>query len=386
MPTSPPLADHGLEQSIVDHPSKQHPAAPLLAIILAGSSPALQQGRTVSEVILIPSSEGPCQFVANNRVHPATNWKDLTGEDGRLTKEADFDIVRNILFVGHVTTVVYRLKDLQVRCHYMGSNRDCRRIFIRIQPRVPPSLKDTFARFPDTYKQLLNASGMVVVCGPVGGGKSTLAASLVKSIAEEDRHVVTIEDPTEYWITPKRGLVTHREASFSAGSVNGRPPIDQVVKESLRSRLHALYIGETRDAMALKSTFGFSGAKEAVITTFHGGSISDCIIRMIALATEVMPEATAKLILSQRLHSIVYVNLAFNNRGEAKPVYMCLQAKTPGIRKIIAEGNPNEMKAKIDESMTNGSVASGSITGRQAYDEAMTWATAESITEALPSG
>ncbi len=373
-----------------------HPARKYIQWILAH-----HEMKGCTDFILRPRSEGPCFLRAQGRLQVARSLDCVTDKDGFLNEaQFEFDTAAKSFNPDQkdAMTFVFRMKSFQVRAQvscgfnnrdsadYDGRQLANKRIFLRVQPRTPPRLSNTLERLPSTIPFLRDARGLVVVCGPIGSGKTTLAASIVKDMAETGKHIMSIEDPVEYWLEPKEGLVSHFDARFIATETDDRPSVQELIPHALRADLDGLFLGEIRDPFSLSTALNFAGAHEPVITTFHAGSIPDAITRMVTMASSVMSEKVAKMTLAQCLHSIIFTNLSFNAKGQAIPTMLCLPIQSPAVRKMIAECDPTNLHTLIESALANPSQAGrGAITRAQALEEAKTLgASAESLAAALP--
>lgn len=300
-------------------------------------------------------------------------------------------------------TDVLRFTDLQIRVHYAAGIFP-RTLRVRIQKLAPPTLSSYFSKetAAKTMNALSEASGLVLVCGPIGGGKTTLAQSIVNHWAKPEktpslpvtpinipgakgkapsafasqaalgRHVMIMGDPIEYAADPDNGVISQIECCLTAA--NGLEHSDQrniidVLPDVLRSDIDALFFGEIRDHIGLNACLDFAGTKEPVIATFHAASISDCIVRAIAVAEKSMTPGAARLTLAACLDAVMFVNVVYNSKGEAVPVVEYLPI-AGSARRAITESDPNKMVQAIETEQKNGN-SSGIITRAAAVSHAM---------------
>ncbi|MBL9205910.1 MAG: Flp pilus assembly complex ATPase component TadA [Opitutaceae bacterium] len=257
-------------------------------------------------------------------------------------------------------------------------------IVLRFQPRTPPPLGDCFKGSPAVVEALRNATGLVVVCGPQGAGKSTLASSIVEIWANEKRHIRTIEDPVEYLLDPIQGIVSSVEVSFSQNDSPGASPLDAALRDALRSDIDGLMVGEVRTGPDMASTLNVCGAREPVVTTLHARSIMDAILRILNLASKHMDDDVARRSLAQCLDTILYVDLAYSKEGRPVPVVLSAPFGAPSIRKNIAEGTRSSMLQALTTAFEGGMVP-GTIRKDVAIDNAKrSGGTEASILAALP--
>jgi twitching motility protein PilT len=121
-----------------------------------------------------------------------------------------------------------------------------------------------------------HASGLVLVTGPTGSGKTTTLAALVDRINESSaRHVVTIEDPIEFMHVPKRGLVTQRQVGIHTESFAA------ALRSALREAPDVIVVGEIRDYETIALSLAAAEAGVLVIATLHTRSAPQSIERLL---------------------------------------------------------------------------------------------------------
>lgn len=118
-------------------------------------------------------------------------------------------------------------------------------------------------------------SGIVLVCGPTGSGKSTsLAAMLEWTNRNFVRHIVTIEDPIEYIFTNNKSLFTQREVGIDTAS------FAEGLRRSLRQNPDVIFLGEIRDAVTAMTAIQAAETGHLVLATLHSSSCHDAVERM----------------------------------------------------------------------------------------------------------
>jgi Tfp pilus assembly pilus retraction ATPase PilT len=300
-----------------------------------------------------------------------------------------FKHIRELLQFGATpskTTVVRDpTNNFQIRCQFFQHEQN-ESITIRIQSTPPPDLMQILGREnTGLVTHLTNATGLVLVTGPIGAGKSTLAAAIAREWANHRRHVFTIEDPVEYDLSRTNGHVTQVSCTHKLTGIDGLFTFDEAIVHALRSDIDGLYIGETRSPTTLKTAMEFAGAREPVVTTFHAGSISDALVRAMTMATSVLDRDTAKLVLSQATHTILYVNLAYNGEGKPIPVVLSLPVGETSVKNVITEFDAKTIKSKIGDAMASGSQSRGFVNAAAAKRTAEAMgAKAATIEKALP--
>ncbi len=142
-------------------------------------------------------------------------------------------------------------------------------------------------------------SGLVLVSGPTGGGKSTTLAACLDWLNQNyHRHIVTIEDPIEYLFTPANCLFTQREvhsdtATFAEG-----------LRRSLRQSPDVILLGEIRDGESAITALQAAETGHLVLATVHSSSVLDSLERLSRLFDPSEREGVLHL-LSQQLIGIM---------------------------------------------------------------------------------
>lgn len=138
-----------------------------------------------------------------------------------------------------------------------------------------PTLKELMA--PDIFYELIkNKSGLILVTGPAGAGKSTLIASMIDEINKEDnRNIITIEDPIEFVYESKKSFITQRQVGEDTLSFNN------ALKRVLREDPNIIVIGEMRDCETISSAITLAETGHLVFSTLHTISSAQTINRII---------------------------------------------------------------------------------------------------------
>jgi pilus retraction protein PilT len=118
-------------------------------------------------------------------------------------------------------------------------------------------------------------SGLVLICGPTGSGKSTTLASCLEWMNQTlSRHIVTIEDPIEYLFANRQCLFTQREVGIDT------PSFAEGLRRSLRQSPDVILVGEIRDAETAMTAAQASETGHLVLSTLHSSSCTDAIERL----------------------------------------------------------------------------------------------------------
>ncbi len=142
-------------------------------------------------------------------------------------------------------------------------------------PSLIPTMEDLelpliIRRFADLEK------GLVLVTGPTGSGKSTTLAAMINYINETDnRHIITIEDPVEFFHTSKKSLINHRELGADTKS------FPRALKSVLREDPDVVLVGEMRDYETISLALTAAETGHLVFGTLHSNSAAKTIDRII---------------------------------------------------------------------------------------------------------
>lgn len=183
-------------------------------------------------------------------------------------------------------------------------------------------------------------SGMVLVCGPTGSGKSTtLAATLEWMNGSLDRHVVTIEDPIEYLFSSRSCLFTQREVGIDTASFG------EGLRRSLRQNPDVIFVGEIRDAVTALTAIQASETGHLVLATLHSSNCPDAVERLQLLFPPSERDAVRRT-LSAQLLGVVCQRLLPGAQGG---VVLAAEYFTNAglIRKNIADGKLPEIADAI---------------------------------------
>jgi twitching motility protein PilT len=170
---------------------------------------------------------------------------------------------------------------------------------------LAPSVRDLHAcnLNPDLRRLIGPTTGLVIVSGPTGSGKSTTLAALIEEInSTRARHIVTLESPLEYLFTNRRSYIRQREVPAHA------PSFEQGIVDALRENPDVLVIGEMRTPEVMRLTLDAAETGHLVLATMHAASCSEALSRLcMSFPSDIQPSIRAQLadclvgVLCQRL-------------------------------------------------------------------------------------
>lgn len=193
---------------------------------------------------------------------------------------------------------------------------------------------------PDGDEPLLQrlstlTSGLVLVCGPTGSGKTTALWRILQSVNERRPcHIVTLEDPIEYVEKGKAALITQRELGTHF------PSFAEGVRQALRQDPDVILIGEMRDRAAMDAALTAAETGHFVLSTLHTPSAAQAISRLAgAYSGDAQQEVRCRLamvlqaILAQRRRE---------RRGQVDIVREVL-LRTPAVVQLIRSGKEYQL-------------------------------------------
>jgi len=217
--------------------------------------------------------------------------------------------------------------------------------------------------------------GLVLVTGPTGCGKSTTLACLIDHINKERSvHIVTIEDPIEYFFTPKKAIVNQRELFVDTLSY------PNALRSVLREDPDVVLVGEMRDLETVEATLRVAETGHLTFSTLHTNSAAETISRII----DIFPsqyQAQVRIMLSMCLEAVITQALLPRADGRGRVLAMEILIPNSAIRNLIRENKIHQ----IYSAMQMGQEKFGMQTFNQSlaslyFKKAITLETAMSIT------
>lgn len=152
---------------------------------------------------------------------------------------------------------------------------------------------------PDKIRELLyRPRGLILVTGPTGSGKSTTLASMVNYINEKrSGHIITIEDPIEYYHHHKNCILTQREVGVDV------PSFSEAIRRALRQDPDVILVGEMRDLETIEAAISAAETGHLVFGTLHTNSAAKTVDRIV----DAFPANMKEMIRTQLASSLVAV-------------------------------------------------------------------------------
>ncbi len=210
--------------------------------------------------------------------------------------------------------------------------------------RIPNTIL-TFEQIglPDMARQICRRPrGIFLVTGPTGSGKTTTLACMINYINEEfERHIITMEDPIEYYHPHKKSIVVQREIGVDV------PSFSEALRRALRQDPDVMLVGEMRDLATIGSAITAAETGHLVFGTLHTSGAASTINRVIdAFPTDQQEQVRVQLagnliaVLSQALMPRIDVE------GGMLAAYEFMYV-TPAIQNLIRENKSFRIDSEI---------------------------------------
>lgn len=204
---------------------------------------------------------------------------------------------------------------------------------------------------PDTIMNLANINhGMVLVTGPAGGGKSTTLACLIDKInREQEKHIITLEDPLEFLHAHKKSIVSQREVCTDTENYL------TALRASLRQSPDVILLGEMRDYDTINTAMTAAETGHVIFSTLHTIGAANTIDRIID-AFPASQQHQVAVQLSLVLHAVISQRLLPTVDGRLVPAFE-IMILTPAIQNLIREGKTHQIDGMIYNSTNESMLA-----------------------------
>ncbi len=218
---------------------------------------------------------------------------------------------------------------------------------IRLIPFEIPSLREL--GLPPILEDFSNSpSGLFIVSGPTGCGKSTTIAAMIESINHQRNcHIISVEDPIEYLHRHKKSTVNQRELGVDTHS------FQEALRHIVREDPDVIMIGEMRDLETMSAALTLAETGHLVLTTLHTSDAVHAIQRI----TDIFPphhQDQIRLQLSLVLVGIVVQQLLPKATGEGRVLAYEVMAATPSIGNLIRENQLQQLRSVLQTGKKSG--------------------------------
>lgn len=292
-----------------------------------------------SDVFVVPGSQ--IMTKANGKMIAITQDKALPNDIAVLVDRA-YELAgrtRDTLQVEGDDDFSFAVRDLsRFRCNAYRQRGSlamtCRVVAFGIPDPEERHIPEVVMRLADLR------SGMILVTGPAGNGKSTTLACLIDKINRtRSGHIITIEDPIEYLHPHKQCLVSQREIPGDAST------FARALRAALRQAPDVIMLGEMRDIETISTAITAAETGHLLLSSLHTLGAAKTIDRVIdAFPANQQNQIRGQL--SMVLRAVVSQRLILTKEGKLHPVFevMCVN---PAIQNLIREGKTHQIDNAI---------------------------------------
>ncbi len=248
---------------------------------------------------------------------------------------------------GEGFAVSFELWRLRVDLVYANSRR-LAIVMRRLNSRIPST--EEVGLPPAILQQVDRPTGLILITGATGSGKSTTLAALLDLLNQKrEGHIITIEDPVEYPLYSRRCKVTTREIGLERDASS----FDAALRSAMREDPDIIMIGEIRDYETMRSAFSAAETGHLVLSTLHTNSAIKTIDRVLSFfpADE---KDWARNVFSSVLNCVMSQTLVRRADGNGRVLAYELMINTSNIAAIIREDKLQTLMNTIGQSGDSG--------------------------------
>lgn len=203
-------------------------------------------------------------------------------------------------------------------------------------------------RTPEAIRSLIiRPRGLLLVTGPTGSGKTTSLASMINFINDNyDRHIITLEDPIEYFHKHKKSTVNQREIGIDV------PDFKEGIRRALRMDPDVILVGEMRDLETIRAALEAAETGHLVFGTLHTSGAASTVDRVVT----VFPENEQDQIRTQLAGSLIGVlsQALLPRKPEGLIAAYEMMVVTPAIRNLIRENKTYRIDSSVQTGRKHG--------------------------------
>ena len=266
-------------------------------------------------------------------LEPVPGWPVLDQERVQeLLREVASDAHWQKFQLNHDLDFAYGIEGVgRFRVNYLYQFHGASAVF-RLIPETITSLEEL--DLPKSIAGLADVrSGLILVTGPTGCGKSTTLAAIIDRInSTYSKHIVTIEDPIEFVHHNRRCRISQREVGSDTESFGA------ALRGALRQDADVILVGEMRDLATTSMALSAAEMGAVVFGTLHTNGAANTIDRLID-AFPAEEQAQTRTTLAESLAAVVSQQLLRSADGRGRCAVAEVLLKTAALPNIIREGN-----------------------------------------------
>ena len=213
-------------------------------------------------------------------------------------------------------------------------------LVLRLIPRKIMTFEEL--GLPVSLKEVITQPrGLILVTGPTGSGKTTSLATMLDWLNETyDHHIITIEDPIEYYHFHKKSIITQREVGVDV------PSFAEALRRALRQDPDVILVGEMRDLETIEAAVTAAETGHLVFGTLHTTGAVRTIDRIVdAFPTNQQEQIRTQL--AGNLKSVISQTLVPRKSGFGRVAAYEIMIATPAIQNLIRENKSYRITSAI---------------------------------------
>jgi len=211
---------------------------------------------------------------------------------------------------------------------------------LRIIPRRIATMEEL--GLPLSLRKVINQPrGMILVTGPTGSGKSTSLAAMIDWLNSEfDHHIITIEDPIEFYHNHKQSIITQREVGVDV------PTFSEALRRALRQDPDVILVGEMRDLETIEAAVSAAETGHLVFGTLHTTGAVRTIDRLVdAFPTNQQEQIRTQL--AGNLKAVISQALLKKAEGQGRVAAFEVMISTPAIQNLVRDNKSYRITSAI---------------------------------------
>jgi twitching motility protein PilT len=247
----------------------------------------------------------------------------------------------------------YRIEDKgRFRVNFFEQIRGISCVF-RAIPEVPKNF-DELGIPPIMMSLSMKDRGLILLTGPTGSGKSTTLAAMVDHINQNRQcHIITVEDPVEYFHRSKQSLINQREVGATTNSFGN------ALRAALREDPDVILVGEMRDLETISLALTAAETGHLVLSTLHTSSAVKAVDRIIDIFPS-SQKGQIRSMMSESLEAVIAQKLIPTKDGKGRVPACEVMMATTAIRNLIREDRIYQIESVMQ---------SGGVEGMQTLDQ-----------------
>jgi len=242
--------------------------------------------------------------------------------------------------------VARSVSHIRIRINVFNTTRGLS-LAVRLLPGKVPSI-DSLNLHPSLKEFCKLTSGLILICGTTGCGKSTTIAAMTEQINRtRPAHIITLEDPIEFRFLSRRSFVEQRELGAHI------PSFYQGLLDVLREDPDVIVIGEIRDPDTIKLTLNAAESGHLVIASLHATHAEDALHR-ICNASPPDAQHVIRSQLSSTLALVVVQRLIFVQRFAFRVPLLSILRGTQAVKGIIRDNKFSQIESAIQTGRGDG--------------------------------